>query len=576
MNCSKIKINCLRVARTLKKHNYSEPYNKYIKPFILDLFVCFLFLIIFTSTNLIYPYFLKLIIDEALMDKSIHKLFTYTFIMFFIVIIMLISRYFVANKSLVVCQKIMLKTKQSIIEQLIKYSQIFFREYKNSQIISVIENDLQQIQRVGIYIITEFLVAAITIIGLLFIIFTIDYHIAIVCVALLIIYAYLQKNNGKKLKSYSLGLSKSKGELYSHTQEFVFNISDIKMLNYHHEYKKTYINNCLKYFKKEKDITNLGVWSNIMGIIFNNLALVLILCLGGYMMLNGHMTVGMLFSLTIYAQQLFSPVTTLTNLYVELKKIQASLKRVSKLLHNSDYVIEDGYICSDKPLCGDIILKDFSFRYDKDIIFDKANITIEGESKIALLGNNGSGKTTLIRLFMRLQKGYDGQIILDENNIENYKLDYLRENIICISQNPFIFNGTILENILLNDKEIPEERVNEIIKLVCLEEDIKNMQNGINTIIGDNGISLSGGQSQKIALARIFVKDYSIIILDEPTSALDMESEKIICENIYKYLRRKTIIAITHRKTILEYCSKVYEVKNNQIIENESIKLKEF
>lgn len=560
-------MNCLKIKKYLRLTRCLKIYNKYIKPFIFDLFVCLLFLVIFTSTNLIYPYFLKLIIDDALTNKSINKLFIYTFIMFFIVIIMLISRYFVANKSLTVCQKIMLKIKQSIIEQLIKYSQTFFREYKNSQIISIIENDLQQVQRVFIYMMTEFLVSAITIIGLLFIIFTIDYYIGIICIILLVIYTYLQKNNGKKIKNYSLELSKSKGDLYSQTQELIFNISDIKILNCHHKYKEKYINKCLKYFKKEKNITNLGVWSNIIGIIFNNLTLILVLCFGGYMMLNKHnMTIGMLFSLTVYTQQLFSPITTLTNLYVEMRKIQASFKRISNLLHNDNYIIHDGYISLDKQLCSDIILKDLSFRYGKDIIFNKANIKIEKGEKIALVGSNGSGKTTLIRLFIRVQKGYDGQIILGKYNIEDYKLDCLRENIICISQHPFIFNGTILENISLYNEEVSKKLVNNIITLVCLENDIKNMPNGINTIIGDNGISLSGGQAQKIALARIFVKKYSIIILDEPTSALDIKSEKIICENIYKYLNTKTIIAITHRKTILEYCSKIYEVKNNQII----------
>ena len=129
---------------------------------------------------------------------------------------------------------------------------------------------------------------------------------------------------------------------------------------------------------------------------------------------------------------------------------------------------------------------------------------------------------------MRLQKDYEGKIILDGHNIEDYKLDYLRNNIICISQNPWIFNGTILENILLYNKEVAKETVEKVISLVCLEEDIKNMPNGLNTIIGDKGISLSGGQKQKIALARVFVTNHSIIILDEPTSALDLKSEKIM------------------------------------------------
>lgn len=571
MECSEIKKKYLGINRYFKNHNFFELYNKYIKPFIFELSTCFLFVIIFTSANLVYPYFLKLIIDDALVGKSIYKLFTYTIVMFFTVIIMLISKYFVANKSLLLCQKITLKIRQNIIEQLVKYSQIFFREYENGQIISIIENDLQQVQSLAMHMITEFLVAIITTIGLLFIIFTINYQIAIACIVLLIIYAYLQNNNGKKIKDNSLELSKNKGELYSHTQELVFNIPDIKMLNCHKEYKKIYNNKCNKYFDMERNVVKLGVWSSIIGVIFQNLGLILVLCLGGYMVLNGDMSVGILFTLTIYAQQLFSPIITLTNLYVELKKIQASIKRISKLINNDDYVIQDGYIYSDKSLCGDIILKDFSFKYGNDIIFNKANIKIDNGSKVALLGNNGSGKTTLIRLFMRLQKDYEGKIILGEHNIEDYKLDYLRQNIICISQAPFIFNGTILENILLYNKEISKEIVDKVIKLVCLEEDIQNMPNGINTIIGDKGVSLSGGQSQKIALARIFLTDHSIIILDEPTSALDIKSEKIICKNIYEYLSEKTIIAITHRNEILEHCSKIYEIKNTQIIESKSV-----
>lgn len=377
----------------------------------------------------------------------------------------------------------------------------------------------------------------------------------------------IQKNNGKKLKSNSLGLSKSKGDLYLKTQELVFNVDDIKMLNYNDIYGKGYIDKCINYFKKEKKITNLSVMSSIVGIIFENLSLVLVLCLGGYMLVNEQMSVGVLFSLTVYAQQLFSPVNALTNIYVEIKKAQASLKRVLGLLYSEQYIIKNGYIISDKSLEGEFTLKDFSFSYDEDVLFENINLNIEGKSKVALLGKNGSGKTTLIGLIMRLQEGYRGKIYLDGHDIKDYKLEYLRKNIICISQKPFIVNGTIIDNIVLNNKGISKEKLDEVISLVCLEKDIKNMPDGINTIIGEGGIELSGGQAQKIALARIFVNDYSVIILDEPTSALDVKSEEIICKNIYKYLNEKTIIAITHRKAILKYCSQVYEIKNNKIME---------
>lgn len=553
------------------KKNGILKYNKYIKPFIFELITTFLFIIIFTLSNLVYPYFLKMIIDDALVEKNIHKLFFYTLGMIITLLIMVISRYLVSDKSLKVCQKVTLKIKSNILEQITKYSEMFFKKYKNAEITSIIENDLQHVQRIGMYIITEFLVSIITIIGLLLIIFTINLYIGLLCIFLLIIYAYLQKKNGKKIKNYSLKLSKYKGELYSHTQEFISNLSDIKMLNYHNKYKDNYIYRCIEYFKLEKNIVNLGVFSNIIGIIFNNLALILILCLGGYIMLQKNMTMGMLFTLTIYVQQLFSPIITLTNLYIEIKKLQASLKRISNLLNNNDYIIHTGYIDSDNSLYGDISLTDFSFKYENKIIFDKSNMKINPKSKIGIIGDNGSGKTTLMKILMRLQKNYKGKITIDGYNIENYKLDYLRRNIICISQNSFIFSGTILENITLNNNNVSREKIEEIIDLVCLRKDIDDMKNGINTIVGNNEICLSGGQVQKIALARIFLTDCPIILLDEPTSALDTKSEKIICNNIYTHLYDKTIISITHRKEILKYCENIYELSNKKIIKSENI-----
>ena len=195
---------------------------------------------------------MELIIDDSLIGKDLKKLFMYTAVMLIVVLIQIVSRYFVTNKSLSVCQKIILKVKEDIVDQLFKYSLSFFEIYKKAQVISVIENDLQQIQRVILYAITEFLVSAITIVGLIAIIFKIDYHIGILCIIQLMIYVYLQKKNGKKLKDNSLVLSKSKGELYLRTQELVSNSFDIKVLNYTGRYKGIYIGKCIEYFKKEK------------------------------------------------------------------------------------------------------------------------------------------------------------------------------------------------------------------------------------------------------------------------------------------------------------------------------------
>lgn len=245
---------------------------------------------------------------------------------------------------------------------------------------------------------------------------------------------------------------------------------------------------------------------------------------------------------------------------MEIKKTQVSLKRIFNLLENNEETILNGNYYIDK-INGKIEFINVSLRYSRDRIIKNINLSINKGEKVAILGANGIGKTSIVRLLLRTHK-YSGEIRIDQNNIENYKLECLKKDILFINQKPFIFNGTIKDNILLGSKEIKEDELNKVLEKVLFLDDVNKMSNGINTYVGEKGVLLSGGQMQKIALARMFVFNPSILILDEPTAALDIDAEEIICANIFEHFKDTTIIIITHRKEILKYCSIKYELLN--------------
>lgn len=554
--------------RKKEKNNIIMIYNLLFKPFIFEQVMCSFLLLIYSITSILFPYFLKLIIDDAIGKKDVNKLIIITIIMLTTIILMIITNYLQAIKFLKLGQKVIYKLKQIIMDKLMCYTDSFFRKYQNGEIVSIIENDVSSVENLATYMISDFIVSIITALGLFIVLFKMDYQIALISIVLVLGYTYLQRKLGFKIENKSMELSKNRGKLLANTQEIINNIAEIKIINSNEYFISNYKQKQKKYFQKEKDVLITRQLTMIFGNIFQCLGLVVVLCFGGYKVLQEQMTLGVLFSLTIYIQRIYSPIIKVTNTYVEFNRTKASIKRIFTLINKDEYVIEDGLIAKDKIVNSYIEFKNFTFGYGKEFLVKNANVKIKKGEKIAVLGKNGTGKTTLLKILLKMKKEYTGEILFDKSNIKELKLGFFRKNIICIGQKPFIFNGTILENILINKKTIlKEDDIKKILRLACLEDDLKYMSDGLDTLIGEKGVSLSGGQAQKIAIARAFVFNPSILILDEPTSALDLELEKTICKNIFDYFSDRTIITITHRREILKYCTRVLEISNKTIQE---------
>ncbi len=208
-----------------------------------------------------------------------------------------------------------------------------------------------------------------------------------------------------------------------------------------------------------------------------------------------------------------------------------------------------------------------SFGYEgKKCLFKNLNLNIKKGEKIAFIGESGCGKSTLVDLIIGLLKPKEGQILIDEqelnaNNTKNY-----RQKIGYIPQNIYLFNDSIAKNITFGDA-VDEEKLNRVIKQANLEHFIKNLSQGVQTKVGDGGSNLSGGQKQRIAIARALYLEPEILVLDEATSALDTQSEAKIMDEIYKISKDKTMIIIAHRLSTITQCDKVYRLEHGKLKE---------
>lgn len=523
-------------------------------------------MLIYSLSNILHPYFYKLIIDDAINNNRADKLIYYTLFMLITISVVIVSRYLQSIIFLRLGQKICFKLRNDIIDRLSKYSNEFVREYKTGEIVSILENDAMVIQRLATNIISNLLINTITAIGLSVILFQLNYFIAIISLCLAVIYTLFQRKYGSQMREESHKFSMSRGEIQSASQELITNLSKIKMLNGIGYFQGKYNDNQYTHFGNQFSVLKTREKSNIISGIFQGIGLAIVLCLGGYFVINDSMTMGALFAVTLYLQKIYAPIVSISTDYIEVKKSQASIDRILNILENDKYMMSDGQI-GNKEIPNDCIkFENLSFGFSDVNILEDINVIIRPGEKVALLGDNGSGKTTLIRLLVKLQERYKGKISIGNYDIKTCKNQYLRKHIICVDQESFIFNGTILENILMGREGILDEEMNKILGFVCLKDDIKGMQEGINTVVGDKGVKLSGGQAQKIALARIYINNPSIIVLDEPTSALDLQSEEKICENLFRYFESKTIIVITHRKKVLNYCNRVLNIRDKKIL----------
>ena len=284
------------------------------------------------------------------------------------------------------------------------------------------------------------------------------------------------------------------------------------------------------------------IFFSVFALIVNILQVIVL----AYAVLKSDLSVGAVVTVIALLGKAYEPIAIFNVEYVDYKLNKVTVKRYVDLLETKDdEALEKGTVL--KRVDGEIEFKNVSYSYnDEKKIISDLSLKIKANSSVALVGESGSGKSTTIKLIMGLVKYQEGNILIDGKELSKINLNSFYDNVTYVSQEAPIFDGTLRENLIF-DKKIKDDEILKVLKLVCLDKFYEKLESGLDTELGEKGVRMSGGERQRVALARLFFDDSKIIILDEATSAIDNITEKEVMKNIVEKLENKTLIVIAHR-----------------------------
>jgi len=309
------------------------------------------------------------------------------------------------------------------------------------------------------------------------------------------------------------------------------------------------------------------LFSVFVGITIHNILIVNVLkvIILAYAVMEGDLTVGAVVTIISLLGKAYEPIAIFNVEYVDYKLNKITVNKYLEFLNvKDDDALENGKVI--KKVDGRIELKNVSFGYEDNQVINDLSLVIESGTSIALVGESGSGKSTIIKLLMGLIKPDDGKVLVKSIDLEKVSLNSYYDHVSYVSQEVPIFDGTLRENLVF-DKNVSDDEIIEVLKLVSLEQFYSKLQNGLDTELGERGIKLSGGEKQRVALARLFFEDTKIIILDEATSALDNITEKKVMNSIFEKLSNRTVIMIAHRLDSIKNVEEVLVLKDGEIVE---------
>jgi len=315
------------------------------------------------------------------------------------------------------------------------------------------------------------------------------------------------------------------------------------------------------------DLMHSSIRLTVKGFVMNagsllaSSTLILVIWLGGNEVIQGKMEVGVLIAFISYFGMLFGPVGSIAGVAAQVLKAMGAAERVFAVIDTKPSVVEDPHPIELTDVRGKIEFRNVCFSYAEDtpVLKDFCTVILPGET-VALSGDSGAGKTTIASLLLRFFDPDSGCVLIDDKPIDTFSLESLRSNIGIVFQDPFLYHCSIAENILLARPEATMQDVVRAAEAANAHEFISPLPDGYDTLVGERGSSLSGGQIQRVALARVFLKNPPIVVLDEATSALDSRSELKVQAAISQLLKNRTCIVIAHRQSTVKAADRVVEV----------------
>ena len=440
--------------------------------------------------------------------------------------------------------------------------------FGRGNLINLITNDTTRVQTGIAMLIRLAIRAPVLVIGSLVCSFIIDYRVGLMFLILipiisLILAIILTKNS----KNY-LRVQQRLDDISNYSNDCLKGSRVIRAFNKENTIINQYKNKTEKYFNETKKANLVAALINPLTFLVVNVGIMLVIYFGGNLTINNELTNGDLVALISYLNQILMALIVVSNLVIIFTKAFSSQKRIDQLLQSETSIVNYSKYKDISLNYGDefINFENVSFKYEDDgnEVISNINFKINKGEKIGIIGGTGSGKTTLIKLIERFYDVTSGELLYKGHDIKDYDLDKLHQEISLVNQRSVLFNETIKSNILIGKKDATDEEIINALKNSEAYKFVKEYSDFIDHEVYENGKNFSGGQKQRLSLARALIKDSELLILDDSTSALDYLTDKNVRENINK-MKDLTVIFISQRTSSIQHCDKIIVVDNGKI-----------
>ena len=446
----------------------------------------------------------------------------------------------------------------------------FFEENETGKLISRINNDVAIMQSTVTRLLKEFLQNSVTLIGLMIWVFYLKWDWALMALIVFPVMIFPVSNIGRKLKKFSHKGQEILGNINATVLESFSGVKIVRAFGLEpRELKKfqNYNDDYLKVMKKNvKYIEMTSPFLEVLGVASS----AFILWYGGSQVLSGEISQGTFLAFIVALFMMYTPIRILFKIMASVQTSLAGAERVFEILDLPEEKVREGQ----KELIdfkGKIEFQDVCFSYPSraKMVLDKINLTVNKSEVIAIVGMSGAGKTTLVDLLFRFFDVTSGKILIDGEDIQSFKLSSLRNHLALVTQETFLFNDTILNNIAFGKEgESTREEILNAAKAAHVDYFVEHIEEGYETLIGERGVKLSGGQKQRIAIARAILRNAPILILDEATSALDSKSEKLVQDALHNLMENRTSFVIAHRLSTIKHANRILVMDDGKIVES--------
>jgi len=540
---------------------------QFVKPYKVEFSFGLFFLLLSTVASLIFPALMGELVDSAsnTLVKNINQIAISLLILF---ALQAIFSYFRIVLFVNVTEKTLAVIRQKTYTHLIKLPMNFFSKRRVGELNSRIASDISLLQETFTTDLAEFLRQVLIVIGGIVFLSLTSIKLTMFMLAIIPAMMLAAVFFGKYIKRFSKQVQEKVAESNTIVEETLQGISNVKAFT--NEFFEI-----SRYTKKTNKVMSIakkggryrGAFASF--IIFCLFGSIVAVIWYGVLMINSNeLSIGELFTFILYSVFIGASVGGMADIYAKLQKAIGATEHLMDILDEEKEDINSTYDA--EAVRGQIQFKDLSFAYPNraDVqVLKNLNFTVKQGQNIALVGPHGAGKTTLTSILFGFYKIEEGQITIDNKNIEDYDLHFLRKQIAIVPQDVLLFGGTIKENIAYGKLDANDEEIEEAAQKANALNFINDFPEKMDTLVGERGIQLSGGQRQRIAIARALLKNPSILILDEATSALDSESEKLVQEAMDILMKGRTSIVIAHRLSTIKNADCILVLENGQIIE---------